>query len=126
MKNVLDRSKTFVVKFNNAFAKRAAEADKAAAIIAKSPYPVVLCGDFNDLPGSYTYMTMRGNRNDAFLDKGKGFGRSYNRILPTLRIDHFFYDPTALKLVGFSCPNTTLSDHNPLITNFEIIGAPQP
>jgi endonuclease/exonuclease/phosphatase family metal-dependent hydrolase len=125
VKNVLERSKTFIEKFNNAFAKRAGEADKAAAIIAKSPYPVILCGDFNDLPGSYTYMTMRANHCDAFLDKGKGFGRSYNRILPTLRIDHFFYDSSALRLVGFDCPITTLSDHNPLITNFEIIGAPR-
>lgn len=124
IENDVERSKGFISKFNNAFAKRAAEADKASRIISESPYPVLLCGDFNDLPGSYTYTTLRGQLKDAFLEKGKGFGRSYNRILPTLRIDHFFYDPRALRLIGFQCPPTTLSDHNPLITNFEIISGP--
>jgi endonuclease/exonuclease/phosphatase family metal-dependent hydrolase len=125
VKDDLTRSKTFIGKFNNAFAKRAKEAGLAASIIAKSPYPVFICGDFNDLPGSYTYTTMRSKRNDAFLDKGRGFGRTYNHILPTLRIDHMFYDTTGLRLLGFECPSTTLSDHNPLIANFEIIGKPQ-
>ena len=125
VKDDIDRSKTFIGKFNVAFAQRAKEAELAAAIIAQSPYPVLICGDFNDLPGSYTYTTMRGNRCDAFLDKGTGFGRTYNHILPTLRIDHMFYDTTVLKLAGFQCPATTLSDHNPLIANFEIKSRPQ-
>jgi len=121
----IDKSKTFIGKFNNAFAKRAKEAELAASIIAKSPHPVFICGDFNDLPGSYTYTTMRANRSDAFLEKGTGLGRTYNHILPTLRIDHMFYDTSRLRLVGFNCPVTRLSDHNPLIANFEIKGKPQ-
>jgi len=115
------KSRTFIWKFNHAYAMRAAEADKAAGIIAQSPYPVVICGDFNDLPASYTYTTIRGNLKDAFLEKGKGLGRTYNEISPTLRIDHMFYDPSILKPVGFECNYTPLSDHNPLIVNFEIL-----
>ncbi|WP_276133363.1 endonuclease/exonuclease/phosphatase family protein [Polluticoccus soli] len=121
----LQVSKSFVEKFRNAYAKRAVEAEKAARIIEASPYPVVICGDLNDLPGSYTYTRLRGKLNDAFLDKGRGLGRTYNRISPTLRIDHFFYDAKALKLVGFDCPTTALSDHNPIITNFEINPKPR-
>lgn len=119
--NDVARSRTFIWKFNYAFARRAAEADKAAAIIAQSPYPVVICGDFNDLPGSYTYTRLRGKLSDAFLEKGHGLGRTYNEIIPTLRIDHVFYDPTILKPVGYQCEFTSLSDHNPVIVNFEII-----
>jgi endonuclease/exonuclease/phosphatase family metal-dependent hydrolase len=121
----IQTSKSFVKKFKNAFMKRADEADKAAAIIAKSPHPVMLCGDFNDLPGSYTYTKLRAKLKDAFIEKGTGLGRTYNRISPTLRIDHFFYDPAGLRLVGFECPPTSLSDHNPIITNFEINPAPR-
>jgi len=117
----LGYSRSFLWKFNYAFARRASEVDKAASIIAQSPYPIVLCGDFNDLPGSYTYTKLRGNLSDAFLEKGKGFGRTYNEIFPTLRIDHMFYDPKALKPVGYSCSRTSLSDHNPVMVNFEII-----
>lgn len=117
----LGYSRSFLWKFNYAFARRASEVDKAASIIAQSPYPIVLCGDFNDLPGSYTYTKLRGTLSDAFLEKGKGFGRTYNEIFPTLRIDHMFYDPKALKPVGYSCNQTSLSDHNPVMVNFEII-----
>lgn len=117
----LRRSKTFIGKFNYAFALRAHEADSSQKIIEKSPYPVVICGDFNDLPGSYTYTTFRGDRKDAFLEQGVGIGRTYNQILPTLRIDYVFYDPKALKIIGYKCPYTRLSDHNPVITNFEIL-----
>lgn len=120
----IDSSKTFLSKLHHGFVRRSKETDIAANIIAQSPYPVVLCGDLNDLPGSYTYMKLRGNRNDAFVAKGTGIGRTYNQIIPTIRIDHMFYDPSALKIVGFQCPKTTLSDHNPVIGNFEII--PQP
>ena len=91
-----------------------------AAIIRTSPYPVFICGDFNDLPGSYTYTTIRGDLNDAFLDKGRGFGRSYNQILFSLRIDHMFYDPSAMQAIGYRSPVNYASDHNPLIVNFRV------
>jgi endonuclease/exonuclease/phosphatase family metal-dependent hydrolase len=123
VKGAMKSANLFVKKLNTAYENRAGEVNKAIAIIKKSPYPVILCGDFNDLPGSYTYTTMRGNLSDAFLDKGKGFGRSYNRLFPTIRIDHFFYSDSVLRLIGFECPSTELSDHNPIITNFEIVGA---
>lgn len=119
--HTLGHSRSFIWKFDYAFTRRAALADKARNIINQSPYPVIICGDFNDLPASYTYKQFRGNREDAFLNMGKGFGRTYNEISPTLRIDHIFYDPAVLKVVGIDCPFTTLSDHNPVIANFEII-----
>ena len=81
---------------------------------------MVVCGDMNDLPASYTYTTIRGNLNDAFVQKGKGFGRTYNEIFPTLRIDHIFYDPSALHIIGYKVPQIRISDHYPLIVNFEI------
>lgn len=121
----LDSSSSYVAKLNRGFVRRSKETDIAAGIIEKSPYPVVICGDLNDLPGSYTYTKLRGNLNDAFVSKGVGIGRSYNQIMPTIRIDHMFYDPSALKIIGFDCPKTDLSDHNPLIANFEFLSNPQ-
>ncbi len=117
----LGKSRSFVWKFNQAYVERAQEADKAAAILAQSPYPVIVCGDFNDMPYSYTYKTIRNGFSDAFVDKGRGFGRTYNQIIPTLRIDHIFYNATALKLNAFKTQFSSFSDHSPLIANFEII-----
>lgn len=121
IKTDIGKSRTFIGKFNYAFEQRAKEVDSARKIIAKSPYPVLICGDFNDMPGSYTYMTMRGGLKDAFLEKGKGLGRTYNQILPTIRIDHVMYDDKALEIIGYQSPYTALSDHNPIIANFKII-----
>lgn len=121
----LRRSRSFMWKFNYAFARRAKEVNNAVQIISESPYPVVVCGDFNDLPASYTYTRFSENLNDAFLERGTGFGRTYNRILPTLRIDYIFYDPKVLKCIGCKARYTSLSDHNPVIANFEILKAQQ-
>ena len=117
----IKRSRPFIWKFNRAYAIRSKEADSVAAIMKASPYPVFISGDFNDLPASYTYTTVRGKLNDAFLDKGRGFGRTYNQMVFTLRIDHMFYDPTALHIIGYKCPTNYASDHNPVIANFEIV-----
>lgn len=122
LKKDLKRTSTYIGKFNFAFARRAREADAAREIINKSPYPVVVCGDLNDLPGSYTYTTIKGELKDAFLEKGFGIGRTYNQLAPTLRIDHMLYDGDYLNCLGYKSPYTSLSDHNPVIANFEIIG----
>lgn len=119
-----DLSKSFAGKFAQAFVRRAEEAVKAVAVIKQSPHPVLICGDFNDLPGSYTYTIFRSDLKDAFIEKGRGLGRTYSQISPTLRIDHIFYDPAALRIIGFETPRSDLSDHNPVIANFEIIGQP--
>jgi endonuclease/exonuclease/phosphatase family metal-dependent hydrolase len=117
----MSESKSFARRFNAAYEKRAVQTDSAAGIIAQSPYPVLICGDLNDLPGSYTYTTLRGKLGDAFAEQGLGLGRTYNRILPTLRIDYIFYDPAMLHITGFKSPRlSALSDHNPVIACFEL------
>lgn len=121
----IDTSKTYLSKLDYGFVRRSKETDIAVKAINQSPYPVFICGDLNDLPGSYTYSRLRGNLKDAFIEKGTGLGRTYNHIFPTIRIDHIFFNPSALKIIGFQCPKTDLSDHNPLIANFEIIPKPR-
>lgn len=117
----IETSRSYAARFHAAYLKRAAQAEKAAGIIGQSPYPVLICGDLNDLPGSYTYTTVRGRLLDAFAQKGRGLGRTYNALFPTLRIDHIFYDPQLLHIAGFRSPRTGLSDHNPVIALFEVI-----
>lgn len=123
--NDVRKSRTFVWKFNQAFANRAKEADSAMLVISQSKYPVLICGDFNEMPGSYVYTTFKGERQDAFLEKGRGIGRSYNQIFPTIRIDHVFYDSSALQLLGIKTPYSRFSDHNPIIANFKINTKPE-
>lgn len=81
--------KSVMGKMRRSFAHRAKQAEIMAGEVRKSRYPLIVTGDFNAIPLSYTYKTIRGNRlQDAFLEKGAGFGRTYAALSPTLRIDY--------------------------------------
>lgn len=81
--------------------------------INKSPYPVIITGDFNDVPNSNTYFTIKGNLQDAFLAKGNFIGRTFRYISPTLRIDYILADP-GFKVTQFRIIHVPYSDHFPL------------
>jgi endonuclease/exonuclease/phosphatase family metal-dependent hydrolase len=70
------------------FIYRAQQADMVKGITSVSPHPYIITGDFNDVPNTYTYFTIRGDMQDAFLKQGFGIGRTYSGISPTLRIDY--------------------------------------
>ena len=116
----LGRSKSFLWKFIHAYRMRAAEADTLATLIHASPYPVIIAGDFNDLPYSYVYTRVKGKLEDAVAARGTGMGRTYNQIIPTLRIDYIMYDPRLFDALGFKTLPTTLSDHRPVLTKLRI------
>ena len=109
-------------KLKIAYRKRAVQADFLHNKIMESPYPVIACGDFNDVPSSYTYFIIRGNLQDAFLKKGAGFGRTFRFISPTLRIDYILADKK-FNVVQYHVFNNVLySDHYPVVADFDITG----
>lgn len=80
--------RTLASKMKHTIHKRAGQSRQLAGLIATSPYKVVVCGDFNDTPVSYTYNTISRHLQDAFLHKGCGIGRTLSFLAPTLRIDY--------------------------------------
>ena len=102
-----------VKKMVKAFKRRAYQADVISKHIQNSSYPVVLCGDFNDSPVSYTYRVMRGELKDAFVEAGKGFGGTYNGSLPSFRIDYVLFDPS-FDAYNYRRSDVELSDHFPV------------
>lgn len=107
-------------KLRNASADRAVLANRIDSIKRFTDHPIILCGDFNDVPGSYVYRKVKGDLADAFEKKGVGFGRTYRNIFPTLRIDYILFDDQALKAEGYIKRDVDLSDHFPVIANFSI------
>ena len=76
-------------KIASAMAIRASQADSVAKYIRNSPHQyVVVCGDFNDSPISYTHKTIGESLKDAFVESGCGLGISYNQNGFYFRIDH--------------------------------------
>ena len=119
-------ARLFINRFAVAYKNRAMQASKIKELIAASPHPTVVCGDFNDLPGSFVYKALKGNMLDAFVEKGSGFGRTYNLFSPTLRIDYIFYDHRIGVIQSFDCPKmAAYSDHNPVIASFKLVAQSQ-
>jgi endonuclease/exonuclease/phosphatase family metal-dependent hydrolase len=111
--NILNRIKTGSIKRSN-------QVDVVANHIKNSPYPVIICGDFNDPPSSYTYNRLRDNLKDAFVESGRGFGNTYNGIIPLLRIDYILHGKN-LKSADFKVTKENLSDHFPVSCRLQLL-----
>ncbi|MFM7646221.1 MAG: endonuclease/exonuclease/phosphatase family protein [Sphingomonadales bacterium] len=98
---------------------RSLQADMIASLLADSPHPVIITADLNDVPNSYTYFTVRGTLQDAFLEKGYGLGRTFRGLSPTLRIDYIFADPR-FSVQQFKRVKKDYSDHYMLVTDLQL------
>lgn len=109
-----------VRKMKRAFVRRAVQAEMVRAYLNKSPYPAILAGDFNDVPSSYTYKTIRGNWQDAFLNKGFGVGSTFLGISPTLRIDYILANAN-WEIKGWESVDENLSDHHLILSDLRLL-----
>jgi endonuclease/exonuclease/phosphatase family metal-dependent hydrolase len=115
----LNASKTLVQKMKIAFTKRGEQARIVRETLDKSPYPSVVCGDFNDVPNSYTYYHIRKDWQDPFLQKSLGIGRTFMGLAPTLRIDYILPD-NKFTIHQFDMVDEDLSDHLMLVTDLSV------
>lgn len=101
---------------NENFRKRAAQAKTLEQLIRTTPYPILVCGDFNSLPSSYTYSTVKGdNLQDGFQTCGHGYMYTFRYFKRLLRIDYIFHSKE-FKGVDYYSPDLDLcSDHNPVV-----------
>ena len=82
-------SKHLIHKLADAVAIRAPQADLVAKTIKDIDNErIIVCGDFNDTPISYTRRVIAEGLQDAFAEAGNGPGISYNRTFLFFRIDH--------------------------------------
>ena len=117
-KDALKESKSIISKFKTGFVKRKVQAERIREEMDKSPYPVIVCGDFNDVPNSYAYHTIGNGMKNAFAEKGGGLGRTFSGIAPTLRIDNIFVD-SKFDVEQYTRVKKKLSDHFPIITDLQ-------
>lgn len=122
-----NKSDTQTVNKNNSTLNTIIETEKihqsqvkvVRSVIDSTNLPVIYCGDINTIPASYNYRTLRGeNLQDAFLEKGWGFGSTFYNYLPALRIDVCLADK---KFSVSQCKvlKKKLSDHYPVITDIK-------
>ena len=116
-KETLKDIKGMMRKFKYYANLRAEQAQKVKNHIAECPHPVIVCGDFNDTPQSYTYNLLSENLNDSFKTKGVGFGTTYAGSIPALRIDYILTHEK-IKVQSHKILKENYSDHFPVICKF--------
>ncbi|HEX2682358.1 MAG TPA: endonuclease/exonuclease/phosphatase family protein [Ferruginibacter sp.] len=115
----IEESKNIIAKFKKGFLKRQIQAERIKAEMELSPYPVIVTGDFNDVPNSYAYHTIGKGMKNAFVERGAGLGRTFSSISPVLRIDNIFTD-ARITVKQFTRVEKKLSDHFPIIADLEM------
>jgi len=116
----VDKVESIFSKLRQAFQIRNKQTRQASEFMSQTKLASVLLTDLNDVPNSIAYNTISKDRKDAFVEASKiGIGRTYLRLLPTLRIDYIFPD-NSFSVKEFMTIKKEVSDHYPIfsILNF--------
>ena len=92
---------------------RSGQANVLAMDMRDCELPVIVCGDFNDVPYSYVYNTMLGDKVDGFKECGSGFMYTFRGGNKKVRIDYIFHDKGMTGLSYYK-RELSYSDHNPV------------
>ncbi|MCM1490684.1 MAG: endonuclease/exonuclease/phosphatase family protein [Muribaculum sp.] len=108
-------------KLGVAFRSRAASVEDLVAA-TKGLDPIIACGDFNDVPGSWSYRLMRNaGFNDAYSETNFGPTNTFNQFMLLFHIDQIFYRGATIRALNVKRLNLNTSDHYPLEATFEYI-----
>ena len=114
------RSDKLFKKLTRKFSFQQQQAKMVAADMNACSYKQILCGDFNNTQFSSAYQTIKGDKQDTFIEKGKGFGRTLDFHQVPMRIDFILADP-AFEVKSHSNYDVKYSDHYPIIASFNLL-----
>ncbi|MCQ2226342.1 MAG: endonuclease/exonuclease/phosphatase family protein [Bacteroidales bacterium] len=115
-----DNLKSTYKQMMDAFTQRAVQARKIRQLVSENDCPTIVCGDFNDIPTSYTYKQVTTDLKDAFEVADIGIGDTFNGNLPPLRIDHILHSK-GLQAVEYKVNKSSeMSDHFAVMARFVI------
>jgi len=118
-KETFNTVKNLSVSLKQGFVRRARQAAAVKAQMDLSKYPVIVAGDFNDTPVSFSYRKIRKGLKDSFVDSGYGAGFTYRGNYPANRIDYILYDES-LDCDYFDILKVKFSDHYPVAAYFKL------
>ncbi len=101
--------KAILKQMINGFQKRAQQAELVKSHIENCPHPVILCGDFNDVPTSYAYQTLAAGLEDSFSESVNGIGNTFVKV-PFFRIDNILFS-NDFEVANHTVHPYELSDH---------------
>lgn len=99
---------------------RARQVHELEQLIDSARGPLILVGDFNDTPSSYTYRRIARRLRDGFRAAGHGYGSTFRHLGGVLRIDYLFSNDS-LRCVGYRTLPDAVSDHRAVIADFRFV-----
>ncbi len=117
MNEIQNESRPLLVQLYRSSLKRSNQVDVLAAHIESCRYKVILAGDFNDTPISYTYNRLMKTMVDSFKEGGAGIGSTYKGPLFGLRIDYIMHSK-GLSVLNYKTSAAAFSDHRQVIAEF--------
>lgn len=112
-------------KMGFAYSERAESASELLSGLNEIKGPVIVCGDFNDVPSSWTYrIFLKEGFKDAFAETHFGPTHTYNAHMMLFHLDQIMYRGD-IRPLWVNRMNISTSDHYPLISEFAFTN-PQP
>lgn len=106
-------------RLKHAYFKRSEQADILYSHAQTAPLPYIIAGDFNDTPLSYAVNRLASDMNNAFVEKGKGLGVTYNGTFPNFQIDYILAS-SDFEVKNFQIVPKKLSDHYPIWSDLQL------
>ena len=97
-------------RMREAYAERVTQVSAVMDAVDQSPHPVVLCGDFNDVPVSWALHAVRKSLRDTHDVRGLRMDGTWQGAIPGVRIDHILVDPD-WAVLDYGTGGEGLSDH---------------
>lgn len=107
-------------RLKRAFRARSAQAEALREHSQSCQLPFLIAGDFNDTPLSYAVNRVSAGLWNAFREKGRGWGITYNGDFPNFQIDYIL-SSKAFEVRHYQVVNEKLSDHYPVWADFRLL-----
>lgn len=117
-KGTRQRIKGVLRRYKNALLQRADQAEELKQHMKSCKYPMIIAGDFNDIPSSFVFRLLSTGMQDAWLKCGNGMAYTYAGRLPFLHIDHVLTRGN-IRPVDIEINRVNYSDHYPVVVRLK-------
>jgi endonuclease/exonuclease/phosphatase family metal-dependent hydrolase len=115
----IEGSKGIITRLRMGYQRRAQQVKIIKENLLVCDFPKVICGDFNDIPVSYSYRQLSSGMRDAFVEAGRGLETTYKGSMPSFRIDYILFD-NPMRALQYQSIKEVPSDHKLVIAELQI------
>jgi endonuclease/exonuclease/phosphatase family metal-dependent hydrolase len=115
----IEGSKGIITRLRMGYQRRAQQVKIIKENLLVCDFPKVICGDFNDIPVSYSYRQLSAGMRDAFVEAGRGLETTYKGSMPSFRIDYILFD-NPMRALQYQSIKEVPSDHKLVIAELQI------